>query len=349
MPCVVNLLTTLQKEFMASGAIFRDKDGMYWISNTLRPTKQPQSGLRFWFGDFFGDCQPWVGEQTFKVTASELKTWLDQVFVEANFEPFVADAKFGELLRQSKKEIESGKIKKIVSYGEKRFKTTSSPSSLIVHFLKNFVTAAEETSGYLYGFWQNGKGFMGVTPELLFEKDQTLVSTMALAGTSKLDKIKDLLRSPKDIKEHEMVVKGIADSLKKWGQILVGKTKVKRLPTLAHLETPLSLISPEIKYENLLQDLHPTPALGGFPKSESVQLLRAFDSVLPRRNFGAPFGIEHPDGRGICAVMIRGIQWEKDEVRALAGCGIVRESKLDKENEEFELKMNSILKAAGIQ
>ena len=67
-----------------------------------------------------------------------------------------------------------------------------------------------------------------------------------------------------------------------------------------------------------------------------------------RNRFAAPFGVQYPisveNGRSICLVALRNVQWDGAIVSVGAGCGIVSESHYEDELAELELKRNSVKK-----
>ena len=67
-------------------------------------------------------------------------------------------------------------------------------------------------------------------------------------------------------------------------------------------------------------------------------MLRALDGSVDRGRFGAPFGVEWPDGRAHCVVAIRNAQWNGPDVMIGAGGGIIEQSVLEREWAELQLK-----------
>ena len=78
--------------------------------------------------------------------------------------------------------------------------------------LKNLI-ADSTARGWIYGFWNQHQGFLGRTPELLFQSfpvDSKTITTMALAGTwpKNPDLVNDY-EDPKIWNEHQIVVKDV--------------------------------------------------------------------------------------------------------------------------------------------
>lgn len=109
---------------------------------------------------------------------------------------------------------------------------------------------------------------------------------------------------------------------------------------MKHLMTPITLFG-AVGFQQLTEALHPTPALGAYPKGAGKSWLMHYQTILPRGRFGAPVGYWLED-RGGAHVAIRNLQWSENRMRIGAGCGVVLESEEDKEWNELNLKIESI-------
>ena len=90
--------------------------------------------------------------------------------------------------------------------------------------------------------------------------------------------------------------------------------------------------------------LHPTPAVGGFPRDEAVPYISTFED-FNRGWYASPIGWINANGDGEFVVAIRSGLIKKDEVNFFAGCGIVEGSDPLKEWEETNLKFIPMLSA----
>jgi menaquinone-specific isochorismate synthase len=93
--------------------------------------------------------------------------------------------------------------------------------------------------------------------------------------------------------------------------------------------------------DQVTQLIHPTPALGAYPRVEGMKWLREFDREMPRERFGAPVGYTRK-GESTCYVAIRNVQWKDFQLKLGAGCGIVPASQFESEWNEILLKLKSI-------
>jgi menaquinone-specific isochorismate synthase len=207
-----------------------------------------------------------------------------------------------------------------------------------------------------FGFWTDqGQGILGATPEILFRRKGLQVETMALAGTLaksahlQSQDIQDFLKDPKERHEHQLVIDDLQAQLSQLGKVSVGETGVLELPTLFHLWTPLKL---ELDHSGsdleLMQILHPTPALGVAPRSAGLDWMRDLPDQKDRGLFGGAILFPLGPDESLCLVMIRNLQWENDIYSVRVGCGIVGPSQEEKEWTELQNKTESVFRVLGI-
>lgn len=251
---------------------------------------------------------------------------------------------FYKAFEQLQEEFQASTLYKAVPYlfAHSRDKMTNDQ---IRHSLNKALDYVSTYPLYLYGHWEENGGILGLTPEILFDRSQSVLSTMALAGTSsKQCSENDFKKNLKEQQEHQWVIEGIKDSLSSWGNATVGALKVLSLPHLNHLMTPIEMPFPEsISFEEAVRALHPTPALGAFPKQAGMQWLMRYGKQIERGWYGAPLGALYPQKQmSRCLVAIRNVQWNKKGMHIGAGCGIVKESQYEKEWNEVKLKIKTI-------
>ena len=127
-----------------------------------------------------------------------------------------------------------------------------------------------------YGYSYQNHGLFGASPEMLFESDGRGYRTMALAGTRPADRAPELLRDAKELREHRMVVDDIVRRIAPFANVEVEAIRILELPGIAHLATPIRF--EEIGFERMsfaeiIRRLHPTAALGVWPRSEAGERL----------------------------------------------------------------------------
>lgn len=192
------------------------------------------------------------------------------------------------------------------------------------------------------------------SPELLAEKRGDLVVSHALAGTARRhdDPAEDrsaaaiMLASPKERREHEIVARFIAGRL---GEICNDVNRapvpmVMRLRGLQHLWTPVSgRLRPGFDLFDLIERLHPTPAVLGFPREAARAWLEQVEQPRDGLYTGLA-GWTDLDGDGEAAVVLRSAFLRGREARLWAGAGIMAESRAEDEWSETGLKMENLLR-----
>jgi menaquinone-specific isochorismate synthase len=169
---------------------------------------------------------------------------------------------------------------------------------------------------------------------------------MAVAGTRRDEPgaAARLAGSAKDLEEHQAVVEDLLVQLARWGRAVPRPSTVRRFGGLHHLVTEIEL-APEASpdFEALVRALHPTPALGVWPRGDAGDAwLRGIDEAGARRRFGAPFGVRWPSGTGRSVVAIRNVQCHDGHLEIWAGCGVVPASRYGEEWQEVQDKIAAV-------
>ncbi len=201
----------------------------------------------------------------------------------------------------------------------------------------------------------NGHNFICASPERLISINNNQLVTDALAGSAPRGKTpsqdaklaNNLLCSEKDLREHQFVIDFIIKRLQDLGlkPNYSPQPHLLQLSNIQHLWTPITAeISPNIHLLEILAELHPTPAVAGFPRDITQEQIRNFET-FDRSLYAAPIGWIDHQGNGEFAVGIRSALINGDHARLYAGAGIVTGSKPDKELAEVQLKLQTLLKA----
>ena len=207
--------------------------------------------------------------------------------------------------------------------------------------------------GWSYGLFENEKGMIGHTPEMLAKWDLESINlkTMALAGTyPKSATASHAIKTDKKIlNEHEIVVNDISQKLQGYN-FSKSATDVLELRYLLHLKTEFDVnIKNMTGAMDVIRKLHPTSAMGIFPADHEKFL--EF-SQLPIQNergaFAAPFAF-FSRTQVNCIVAIRNVQFDGWKTEIFSGCGVTTGSSLEMELEESQLKRNSVKKMLGLK
>ena len=304
----------------------------------------------FFISDFFlDDPHPWRHPASWEeIALGELAArFPDAASPRVEWEPPPVDA-FERTFASARAAIERGDFKKIVPILFENGRLARGE-----HWRWFFERLAVLPPGmWAYGYSYQSHGVAGATPEMLFQAEARGYRTMALAGTRPVARAEELLKDPKELREHRMVVDDIVRRLAPFGNIEVGPLGTLRLPKIAHLMTPIFFAesSPEkMSFAEMVRRLHPTAALGAWPRNETAERwLREADQGVKRRTFGAPFGLEREDRSALAVVAIRNVQWQGERVRVGSGAGIIAESRLDRELDELREKREQVKALFGL-
>ncbi len=205
---------------------------------------------------------------------------------------------------------------------------------------------------------QPGHAFLGASPELLVQLRGASLETMGLAGSIQRGRTQaedavlaqELLASPKNRREHAVVV----DSIRRRLQPLTSRLDIPQEPqvltlsNIQHLYTPIrgELARPQGVLP-LVEELHPTPALGGTPRALALAFIRDHEPTL-RGWYAAPVGWIDGNLDGTFTVAIRSAVVQGKRAWLYAGAGIVAGSVPALEWEETEWKFRPMKEALGI-
>ncbi len=310
----------------------------------------PEDGrAAFYINDFqLGDPSPW------KVPAHTFETAdVRHLLPDNGSTPLPAvewhglrDGGFREVYEEIQAAIQAGTLEKSVPViTEHGHLNGGDPAAL----LKAINSAARELRGY--GFRLGEAGMVGATPEQLFHVHDGLLETMALAGTAPKHEAGDFLNDAKEILEHEFVAAYLVEKLSELGEIEREARSVMDLGSLVHFLSRIRvrLRDPHPDLDALIRLMHPTPALGAYPRGEgALRMLCQFRERLKAPpHFGAPFGVLW-GGVFRCVVAIRNVSWSGNDMFLPSGCGIIRESRFDREWRELALKRNSVKALLGV-
>jgi menaquinone-specific isochorismate synthase len=208
-----------------------------------------------------------------------------------------------------------------------------------------------------------GKTFLGATPEVVLQfqaqSNRLWLRSDALAGSIERGKSVQedqvlgelLLNSEKDMREHQIVIRSICDRLQSMGASVDPhvNTSLLKLSNVQHLHTPITAHINDSNWLialDILQQLHPTAAVGGEPRDRAVCFMQQWEAC-DRGWYAAPIGWLNGNGEGTFAVGIRAGYIQGDRARIFAGAGIVSNSQVENEQSETTIKFTALLKALG--
>lgn len=211
--------------------------------------------------------------------------------------------------------------------------------------------------------------FLAATPELLVRVEGRVVTSAALAGSAPRGRHPEedrafgeaLLASVKERSEHAYVVDALRIALAdRCASLEVpAAPRLRALFGIQHLETPIRgelAIGGESDGDEdvlgLVEALHPTPAVGGVPRSAAQSWLRQHEG-LDRGWYAAPIGWLDLGGGGDFRVALRsglirnGLAAKGEggasRARLFAGAGLVEGSDPEAELVETRIKLRALL------
>ena len=170
--------------------------------------------------------------------------------------------------------------KVVLSRREVIEKVETNPIAIFKRLLQRYPTA-------FVSIWYHPKVglWLGATPETLLSVSGNQLKTMSLAGTQAFEGSEDVVWKEKEKEEQQIVTHFIVESLRSVispqssvgssqvsnDSIKVSGPKTVKAGNLLHLQTEISMhLKPETSaLKPILEALHPTPAVCGFPKEKA--------------------------------------------------------------------------------
>ncbi len=203
----------------------------------------------------------------------------------------------------------------------------------------------------------DGPAFIGASPERLFRRHGDRIESEAVAGTRprgntpKADAAlrDELINSPKERREHAFVRDAIQQDLEGLCTSVDGVEEPADLALARgrHLHARLTgVMRPGTSTLDLLDALHPTPAVGGVPSTEALAAIRG-QEPFDRGWYAGPVGWI-ANGAAEFAVAIRSGLVQSSRLALFSGAGIVEGSVPEREWEEIEQKIGDFASVLGL-
>lgn len=177
--------------------------------------------------------------------------------------------------------IQSGRLKKVVlSRCESKTIEYKNPVAIFKRLYASYKNAM------VYCWYHPKVGlWLGATPELLFKVEGKQLTTISLAGTKTYSETHDVSWTHKEIEEQKIVTDYITKQIEPHtSEIHISEVETARAGNLLHLKTRIvSRISASSNLKSIIEALHPTPAVCGFPKAE------AKDFILQNENYNRDY------------------------------------------------------------
>jgi menaquinone-specific isochorismate synthase len=244
--------------------------------------------------------------------------------------------------------IGSNEVRKIVMARRTDFKLSDEVDPIAL-----YSSLASET-GRCFGFmveFDHGGAFLGASPERLFRLSGNTLITEAVAGTSSRTNACEASASAitdKEVREHGLVEEFALEAMR----ILCDDAQVTEprspliLEHLAHFRSEIrGRLRDKVGIADVVSQLHPTPAVGGYPREKALQIIRQIEP-FDRGWYAAPFGVM-TQGFADFSVSIRSAVVSSTGLSLYSGAGIVLGSDPDNEWDELERKIAPHLRILG--
>lgn len=206
-------------------------------------------------------------------------------------------------------------------------------------------------SAFVYCWFHPKVGlWLGATPERLVSVVGNKIKTMALAGTQKYTEKMKIVWGKKEREEQQLVTDFILSALQPVSStISVGETVSHRAGQLVHLKNDITaVLSDGNDLKNLIQQLHPTPAVCGLPKEQAKQFIlenehynrRFYTGFLGESNM---INSNDAPRESDFYVNLRCMQIDEQSINIYVGGGITKDSDAEAEWQETVNKAQTML------
>ncbi len=238
--------------------------------------------------------------------------------------------------------IHDGIFQKAVLSRKMEEKFTSSPLDLFQRLLSIY----ESAFCYLWvhpkvGIW------LGATPEILLNMENSNLATMSLAGTQKHVENEPPNWKQKELQEQALVTSYISKALTDlvFG-LRISERESVRAGSLWHLRTQITATIEKESLLEIIKALHPTPAVCGLPMKASKEFILEYENYDREyyTGFLGELNIENKEARTtILFVNLRCMRLIDDTAHIYIGGGVTQDSDPEKEWEETVAKTNTML------
>ena len=308
--------------------LFQKNDTLYSVTDFI------QKG--FVFASFDGTKTYLIPENESEIMNTVFQT--KEIVIlekEPNLPDEITKLNFENLVKKGIQAIENNEFKKVV--------LSRKESLNLVNF--DIISAFEKLmqlypSTFVYCFYHPKIGtWLGATPEQLLKAQDEEFQTIALAGTQKDVGSNVVIWHKKEQEEQQFVTDYIVDKVKNVAsEVLISKPYSLKAGSIWHIKTDISgTLNSSSSLQQVIQLLHPTPAVCGLPKQESKEF------ILENENYNRTFytgflGELNIENQTDLYVNLRCMQIDTTQAHLYMGCGITKDSIPEKEWEESKNK-----------
>jgi isochorismate synthase len=247
----------------------------------------------------------------------------------------LAKNNFKNLVAKGIQAIENNEFKKVVL---SRKETVDLVDFDLISAFEKLVQLYPTT--FVYCFYHPKVGtWLGATPEQLLKANDGVFKTIALAGTQKDTGSNEMVWPKKEQEEQQFVTDYIVEKIKDVAsEVIVSKPYSLKAGGIWHIKTDISgTLNSSSSLREVVQLLHPTPAVCGLPKDKSKTF------ILENENYDRTFytgflGELNMADKTDLFVNLRCMEICGFLAHLFMGCGITKDSVPEKEWEESSNK-----------
>tara|TARA_B000000460_G_scaffold245395_1_gene217023 strand:+ start:62 stop:1261 length:1200 start_codon:yes stop_codon:yes gene_type:complete len=256
-----------------------------------------------------------------------------------------------DLIKRAKESIKNSSLEKIVVANRQKIHLSKID---IGKTIQNLIIRYPNCTTFMY---KNGESiFFGSTPEKIFDYNGEVLRIQALASSipnngQKFSEIESSFKNSTLRKEHNIVVNHFIQKLKSISKekIIISDPMIIELENIYHLLTKLQIKIKHLNHLNILESLHPSPALSGYPVDEAIEWIRKYETFHRGWYSGTIGYIDNNESHFYAALRCANFLSNKQTIMAYAGNGIVENSNADFEIKELKSKFKVIKNSIGFE
>jgi isochorismate synthase len=262
---------------------------------------------------------------------------LEQVFKSINLPQAIEktstqEEDYKDLVSSAQDRIKSTNLDKVVLAGKRWIGFQTDVYRSYTSLLEN------NPNAFVYVSFIEGRVMLGASPELLLERDNKDLHTVALGGTETRG-----VYTEKEKIEHQQIRDYIESILKeRMYNYEALETRSVKASTVSHLKTPYTIEAKSVQDDlNLIKYLHPTSAICGLPYQEALNFIRENEG-FDRKFYAGYLGAIDVNNNFNLFVNLRCAELYQDGAVLYAGAGINAMSSPADEWFEINNKMQTI-------
>ena len=173
---------------------------------------------------------------------------------------------------------------------------------------------------FVYLFYINGEIWLGASPEIIGIYKKNSFTTISIAGTKKEEEFTE-----KEKEEQAIVSNFISSQFTHIALKRDSVTRVQEYGEIRHLVNEYEYkVNKEFDFEKAIHNIHPSPALAGFPVDKSIDFISKFEPI--DRDFYCGLVSLSIQNEKYSFATIRCARLTANQIAFYAGAGITKDS-----------------------